>query len=299
MTIQQLNYYIEACRCGSIAIAADRLYISPSGLRLALHRMEQELGCKLLDWSAKGVRPTEDGIFFLKRVSEMCRIYGECEEHFGLRVSEPNVAKVAVGEHFPNLFVTSLLAAFNRTGGRYRVEYKDFFDAQSAVGDGTMELGFDSGPVDRKNFVCVPIIKYPMYAVVSETGPFGNYECLPPRCLDRAEVVLDERRSRNADFFDACKKCGVNPVASDTVGRELTVFDGVQINPHRIGITNVESAEAIVIPGVKAIPIGDAAFCERIYMFRKRGDYTSPAVEQLERFIKDELNHIPEEERPE
>ena len=55
MTIQQLNYYIEACRCGAISTAAERLYISPSGLRLALHRIEQELGCKLLDWGAKGV----------------------------------------------------------------------------------------------------------------------------------------------------------------------------------------------------------------------------------------------------
>ncbi len=298
MTIQQLNYYIEACRCGAISTAAERLYISPSGLRLALHRIEQELGCKLLDWGAKGVRPTENGIFFLKKACEICRLYGECEEHLGIRNSEPFVAKAAVGEHFPNLFVTSLLAAFNRQAGKYCVEYKDFFDAQTAVGDGTMEIGFDSGPVDRKNFICFPIISYPIYAVVSEKGPLAEYDRLPPQCLDGREVVLNEKSSNNAEFFEACRKCGVEPLVSDTVGRELTVFFGIQINPRRIGITNIESAEAIVIPGVKAIPIDDPAFREQIYMFRKRGDYLSPAVEALEKFIKNELERVPEETEP-
>lgn len=297
MTIQQMNYYIEACRCGSITTAAERLFISASGLRLALHRMEQELGCKLLDWNTKGLRPTEEGVYFLEKASEIYRLYSECEEHFGIRQSEPNVAKVAVGEHFPNLFITSLLAAFNRSSGKYRVDYKDFFDAQAAVGDGTVELGFDSGTVDRKNFVCVPIIKYPIFAVVNEAGPLAEYDTLPPECLNGREVVLQEKRSRNAEFFEACRKLGITPIPTDTVGRELTVFFGVQINPNRVGVTNVESAEAITIAGVKAIPIDDPSFCERIYMFRKRGDYISPATEQLERFIKQEILWIPEEER--
>lgn len=298
MTIQQMNYFIEACRCGNITTAAEHLFISPSGLRLALHRIEQELGCRLLDWNAGGVRPTEDGIFFLKNASEICRLYGECEERFGLRVSEPNVVKVAIGEHFPNLFVTSLMAAFNRSDGKYRADYKDFYDAQTAVGDGSAEMGFDTGPVDRKNFICTPILSYPIFAVVSEAGDLGGYDTLPPECLDGREVILNEKRSRNREFFSACRKCGVTPVPTDIVGRELTVFFGVQINPHRVGITNVESAEAVAIPGIRAIPIGDPAFREEIYMFRKRGDYAAPAVEQLERFCLKELEQLTDDERP-
>lgn len=295
MTLQQLNYFIEACRCNSIATAAERLYISPSGLRMALHRIEQELGCKLLDWGAKGVRPTEEGIYFLKRACEISSIYGQIEEHYGLRTSEPFVAKVAVGEHFPNLFVTSLCAAFNRSSGKHRVMYRDFFDAQTAVGDGAMEIGFDSGPVDRKNFVAEHIIDYPIYAVVNEKGPFGEYEALPPRCLDGTEIIVNEKRSRNAEFYKACRKHHVEPITCDTVGRELTVFYGVQIDQRRIGITNVECAEVISIPGIKVIPIDSRDFVEQIFMFRKRGDYISPAAELFESFVKSELKRNPDE----
>ena len=295
MTIQQMNYFIETCRCGSIARAADALFISPSGLRLALHRTEKELGCKLLDWGARGIRPTGEGEFFLCRAEEICRLYGECEERFGIQTAEPNTVEVAVGDRFPNLFVTSLLAAFNRSENRYQALYKDFFDVQDAVCNGPAEIGFDSGPVDRKTFICTPVVRYPIYAVVNEAGPFGKYEVLPPQCLDGTEIILNDKHSKNTEFFEACRHYGVKPVTTDTVGRELTVFFGVQVAPRRVGITNVECAETVSIPGLQVIPIDGPEFFEQIYMFRKRGDYLTPAGEQLERFVKSELEKCPED----
>ena len=82
---------------------------------------------------------------------------------------------------------------------------------------------------------------------------------------------------------------------TDTVGRELTVFFGVQVAPRRVGITNVECAETVSIPGLQVIPIDGPEFFEQIYMFRKRGDYLTPAGEQLERFVKSELEKCPED----
>lgn len=286
MTIQQMHYFIETCNYGRIAPAAEALHISPNGLRLALHRIEQELNCKLMEWGASGINLTEDGIFFLKSATDICRIYSKCEEHFNLKIPEPNVAKVAVGDKFPNLFVTNILAAFRKTHGPYSCIYKDFYDAQSAVADGTMELGFDIGPIDKKTFVTYTVARYPIYAIVHEDGPFGSLEQLPPEKLHQAEIIINEKRSKNADFFGACHKHGIEPVLTDVVGRELTVWFGVQVNPERIGITNVESATTTSIPGLKAIRIDSEDFIEAVYMFRKRGNYLSPAGERLEQFVK-------------
>lgn len=286
MTIQQMNYYIETCRLGRISLAAEALHISPNGLRLALHRTEQELNCKLFEWGASGISLTKDGIYFLRQATEICEHYRKCEEHFHLTKPEPYIAKVAVGEKFPNLDVTHFLAGFNWTGGQYSCVYQDFYDAQSAVADGSKEIGFDIGPIDRKKFVTFTIAQYPIYAIVSTEGPLGDLDKLPPEKLHGAEIILNEKRSKNADFFSACHKCGIEPVVTDIVGRELTVWFGIQINPHRIGITNIESALATDLPGVKAIPIDSKAFTETVYMFRKRGNYLSPAAERLEQYVK-------------
>lgn len=294
MTIQQMHYFIETCRCGRISLAAEALHISPNGLRLALHRIEQELNCKLMEWGASGIELTEDGRFFLKTATDICHTYGQCEEHFHLKTPEPDIAKVAVGEKFPNLYVTHLLAAFAGSAGKYSCIYKDFYDAQSAVADGLMEIGFDTGPVDKKQFVTETIAQYPIYAVVSCAGPYGDLEELPAGHLDGAEIIINEKRSKNVEFFSACRKAGVSPVVTDVVGRELTVWFGVEINPDRIGITNVESAGATKVEGLKAIPITGKDFVESVYMFHKRGNYLSAGAERLETFVKKCLEKMPD-----
>lgn len=65
MTLQQLKYVIEVANCGSINIAAKRLFITQPSLSNALRELETELNISIFKRTNRGIRVTIDGVEFL------------------------------------------------------------------------------------------------------------------------------------------------------------------------------------------------------------------------------------------
>lgn len=64
-----LEYFLEICRLGSIAQAANHLGVTQPALSKAIRRLEQIAGARLLDRNARGVSPTEMGHILVQRAS--------------------------------------------------------------------------------------------------------------------------------------------------------------------------------------------------------------------------------------
>ena len=70
MYLDQLAYFIEVIKCGSISAAAKNLYISQPALSQSIANLENDLGTKLIKRSYAGIKPTMFGE----------RIYNQAEE---------------------------------------------------------------------------------------------------------------------------------------------------------------------------------------------------------------------------
>ena len=67
MNIKHLSYVVEICRCGSINKAAQKLFLSQSGISTAVRELENELGIRVLARSNRGVEFTPEGNVDLDR----------------------------------------------------------------------------------------------------------------------------------------------------------------------------------------------------------------------------------------
>ena len=65
MTFQQLEYIVEISKCGSINKAAQKLFLSQSGISTAVRELEEELGIQFFVRSNRGVEFTQEGKEFL------------------------------------------------------------------------------------------------------------------------------------------------------------------------------------------------------------------------------------------
>jgi len=65
MTLQQMKYAIEIARCGSMNIAAQKLFITQPSLSKALRELENELGISVFERTNRGVNVTSEGSEFL------------------------------------------------------------------------------------------------------------------------------------------------------------------------------------------------------------------------------------------
>lgn len=65
MTFRQLSYVVEVSRCGSINKAAQKLFLSQSGISAAIRELEEELGIQFFSRSNRGVEFTPEGEEFI------------------------------------------------------------------------------------------------------------------------------------------------------------------------------------------------------------------------------------------
>lgn len=71
MDTRQLNYILTISECGSISKAAEKLFISQSGLNQQLLRIEKELGVLLFERDTHHLSITEAGHIFIRYAMDM------------------------------------------------------------------------------------------------------------------------------------------------------------------------------------------------------------------------------------
>lgn len=120
MTLQQLRYAIAVADAGSITAAASRLFISQPSLSKAISELEEEMGCKLFERSARGVSLTEDGTRFLSYARQVIEQADLLESQFIHGTPVRRVFAVS-SQHYA--FVVNAFVELVREIGRERYEF--------------------------------------------------------------------------------------------------------------------------------------------------------------------------------
>ncbi len=80
MKFSQLRYFCEVAECGTLARAAERLFVAPTAISMQIAQLEQQLGGVLFDRAVKPMALTALGRFFLPRAREVLAL-GQRLEH--------------------------------------------------------------------------------------------------------------------------------------------------------------------------------------------------------------------------
>ncbi|MBZ2175022.1 LysR family transcriptional regulator [Schnuerera sp. xch1] len=94
MHIEYLDYFYKVATAGSISKVAKNTHISQSALSQQISKLEEILGCKLLDRSNKGVELTEKGMIVLKYADNIVRTYDTMIEH--LQSTNENMKNIKI-----------------------------------------------------------------------------------------------------------------------------------------------------------------------------------------------------------
>ncbi len=88
MTFQQLTYVVEISKCGSINKAAQKLFLSQSGVSTSVKELEDELNIKLFEKTNKGAEFTSEGTEFLCDAISLLSKKEQIEPRFSARHSK-------------------------------------------------------------------------------------------------------------------------------------------------------------------------------------------------------------------
>ncbi|WP_432290318.1 LysR family transcriptional regulator [Olsenella uli] len=212
MTLTQLRYVIEVAEAGSISAAAARLFIAQPSLSKAVGELEAEMGVRIFERGARGVRLTDEGTRFLSYARQVVEQADLLESQY--LHAEPRRRVFAVSsQHYA--FVVNAFVGLVREIGREKYEFslregttagiiEDVRTQRSEVGviylsDFNREI--IEGAVKRAELRFEPLITASPHVFVSRTSPLAGRSSVTLGDLEPFPRLTYDQGSQNSFYF--------------------------------------------------------------------------------------------------
>lgn len=116
-----LRSFVAVADCGNFTRAAERLHLTQSTVSQQLRRLEDSLGCRLLDRSARQIRMTAEGEQLCSYARRILALHDEADDVLRNRQSD-GVLRLGVPEDFAAERLMPLLADFTDSQTSVRLE---------------------------------------------------------------------------------------------------------------------------------------------------------------------------------
>ena len=150
MDLRILRYFLAVAEEGNITRAAERLHVSQPALSTQLAALEDELGHKLLERSARGIALTEKGIALKQRADDLVDLAERVEAEIKASDADEIVGTVSIGagETPAFRFVARAADELHRKNPKlcFSVSSGNGEDIVAHLREGTFDLGVLVGP---------------------------------------------------------------------------------------------------------------------------------------------------------
>lgn len=198
MNFDHLHYIKYVLEYQSIAVAADKLFVSSSAISQAITGLEKELKMKLFDRSRQGTLPTEDGKWMLPKLMELYQKTLDVKQEARDRQSELN-GKLTVAT-VPGVFMTLLPKIFTQFKREHPKVHCQIIESENPkVMERVIKKEVDLGFIAMTNEIkekseILHIQPLPVssnyYLIVNEKSPFASFEELSIHHLQNTPFIF-------------------------------------------------------------------------------------------------------------
>jgi len=284
MNLDDLHWAVVVGREGSLTGACAKLGVTPGTLSKAIARLERAAKVQLFERVARGMRPTELGLAFLRRAAQMDLaaedLYAELRD---LRQARAGVVRMGIGHGLPDRWVRPVVQALVTRGVSVDLVGGMTDSLKEGVLAGEIEFALlgQTGVV-AQGLAWLPLIDDPMRPMAPRGHAMG-----PPRRqvgwseLATARWVVTGRTTATFREFEA--NFGARGVVAPTPsmlsyssGREVAMclaLDAIMLLP-----LSVTREEVVLTALVGVSPAGGWRSERKVGFIRRQGAYLSPSA---------------------
>lgn len=289
MELRQLQYFQEVCRSGSFTRAAANLYVAQPVITNAIHKLEAELGVRLLNRNNKMIALTAEGQVFLERITFLLEYAGDVIQEMH-DFDNPNRSSLRLGippqignYFFPHLFTTfsALYPGLNLV-----VTEESSSNIVALVEKGELEVGLVVLPESAPHINARFLFTQPIVVCVGKDHPLNGRTELDLIELKDEKFIMrrPESYQRNLIVFH-CNKSGFSPNIIFSSSQIQTIKTMVANN---IGIAFFMEMTVRDDASVTMIPLRDPV-CVNIGLVWKKEKYISKAAHAFIKFTGTDL----------
>ncbi len=204
--IRRLRYFCELARVGNFTQAADQLDIAQPALSMAIRKLEDEVGLKLINRSDRQTVLTADGQVVFRHAQLILETVREAElELQELKGVESGVVQFGASTMLSSYYFPSVLAKFKRRYPGVRVNLVEAGTAslQQMLLNGELDLALIRTDLAPEQLRFVELFEEEIVACVRTDHPFAELQsvdlnsfCAQPLVLFREGYFLREAISR-------------------------------------------------------------------------------------------------------
>jgi len=262
MNFDQMEHIVCAATEMSITKAAEKLFISPSGMSQSITQLENELGVKIFNRSKQGVSPTYEGkIVIAKAMTLLSTIKELNKEIYDIKNRSETHLKILTAPTFTYLLQETMIK-FNEKQEEFSFEVVEENPANMIQSFIKQDYDFALIPATHEELKKEKLIEFEhvhnghICIAVGKKSPFYTYDSVSPSDLTNAKIVM----YKNSDYKKLLKITKMNPknVVLQT-NRSSLLFELVKESQailylHEFSIRN----RPMVINGdIKIIPMKD------------------------------------------
>lgn len=289
-----LRYFLEVSRCGSIALAADRLHVASSAISRQIKGLEEALDVKLFERRPTGMVLSAAGellVVHARNVSlDADRVMADILALEGLQRGH---VRIACTEGFALDLLPELLAEFNQKHPRIHFDLAVAAPAEVAdrVRNGEADIGLTFSRLAQEDIKVELRRASPIVMVARPDHPLAERKKIALAELASYPLALPASETSLRQIFDlACSLQGliVTPLLSSDNARALHRFvlsSGVASIASRVSVRDYVNRKLMVV-----VPVVDRRLGDRgIELQTLRGRTLPRVVQAFLEFIKQRL----------
>lgn len=290
LNLHLLRLFATVVQTGSFSRAADTLHISQPAISKGVRDFELQVGCRLLDRTSKGVRPTREGQALLQHAETLFAAERAAEDELlSLRNLEAGSLRIGASTTIATYMIAEHLGVFRRQypGIDLHVVSANTRDIAELMLAHDIEIALVEGPVEDHDLVSNAWQTDVMSLITSPTHPFAlSGEPIDPAALEDEILIIREPGSGTREVVaQALANHGVEPRRTLEIGSTEAIKQAVACD---VGVSIVSTAtvdDQVELGRLKVIPMKDLRISRTLWQLKTPGRIDIPAAIAFERII--------------
>jgi DNA-binding transcriptional LysR family regulator len=210
LNLHLLRLFATVARAGSFSKAAEILLLSQPSISKGVRDFELQLGCRLLDRTPRGVKPTREGLALMRHAETLFAAERDAEEELrALRSLDSGSLRIGASTTIATYFIPKYLGRFHAAypGIDLQLTSANTRDIAHLMLAHEIEIGLVEGPVEEDGLVSEPWRTDVMELIVGPDHPFAReHEPIDPRRIAGETLIVREQGSGSREVIAQARR---------------------------------------------------------------------------------------------
>jgi DNA-binding transcriptional LysR family regulator len=290
LNLHLLRLFTTVVKAGSFSRAAEVLHISQPAISKGVRDFELQVGCRLLDRTPRGVRPTREGQALIGHAEALFAAERAAEDELlSLRSLDRGSLRIGASTTIATYMIADYLGRFHRTypGIDLHVVSANTRDVAERMAAHEIEIALVEGPVDSDELDSHPWRTDVMSLIVGPQHRFTRSKtAVPAAALNDEILIVREPGSGTREIVSqALAAQGIEPARTLEIGGTEAIKQAVAAGLGVSIVSTAAVADQLSLGRLKVVRMQDLRIERTLWQLKMPGRIDIPVATAFERLL--------------